>query len=61
MSENNECKKCSANCKVCSNENSCDFCLELYSINPSTKKCNECPNGSFSSQNVCIKCDNKCE
>ena len=73
--DSNECKPCSAGCKVCNGSSHCQSCLNKYSfINQSCSyicpdNCNSCPNKTCVScndqyylyQSICAPCSSNCK
>ncbi|ELP84440.1 insect antifreeze protein, partial [Entamoeba invadens IP1] len=57
------CQDCKVtNCKKCSTDgNSCSECTGNYMLDPSKTKCAvECPQNSFSNNQICYKCTENC-
>lgn len=59
---NNTCEKCADNCKVCTNDTSCDLCLAPFVLKKNGKCADKCCVGFVAINGICERCDDtNCE
>ena len=56
---NNTCEKCTENCRVCDNSETCNICSGTYKLLPNGKCAEKCDDGYVAINNVCERCNDK--